>query len=360
MKLSISFARAAFVFTGSAVLLFMVAYILVCSGYKDDTILQNAALTFKGFRAANATNYLDLQPSYKTDFPKDYFWKLDNESKVHSQMLHFLDVLNPVHALPSVLHADLSNAVIVSAIDKSHYEDLLFMCATMSAYKKFGSKLKRRLVVYLLGVIGKSDLKKLTAKCHFIEIRQFPYDLFPGYFRNLFEYRFKPAVVALMLKENYVVYWLDSSARFDTADNATSIEDYFEMLKEKNIPFAMPKTARHSLLAATHPMMYTYLPIEEKSKKVDVGLAGMMFFIGTKEVKTTILLRFLQCAFVPQCMAPLGHRRICHFKDRFNKYAGCHRYDLSAVNIIANLFTNNRTDRYIVPFRAVTVRRHVP
>lgn len=305
-------------------------------------------------------NDLNSPISYLTQLPKNCFSKLDNDSKIYNGLLKFLDVLNPRHTLPSLKDADIRDAVIVSAIDDSHYGDLTYMCASMSAYKKFGTKFKRRLIVFLLGAISDSKRKDFAAQCEFIEFRFFPYNLFPSYFQNLHEYRFKPAVIALMLKEYHIVYWMDSSVRFNNSTEASSLEEYLNMLKDRNIPFTMMGVTGHSILATTQPNMYDYLPIDTKKREIEEGIASAMLFIGTKEVKSTILLRFLQCALVSECMAPPGHRLNCVFKDRYKYYAGCHRYDQSAVSIIANLYTQYNLERYIVPFKAISLRRHAP
>ena len=46
---------------------------------------------------------------------------------------------------------------------------------------------------------------------NFIEMKGFPFDAYPNIVDNLYEYRWKPLIVAQELELNPVVQWMDSS-----------------------------------------------------------------------------------------------------------------------------------------------------
>jgi hypothetical protein len=60
------------------------------------------------------------------------------------------------------------------------------------------------------------------------------------------------------------------------------------------------------------------------------------------------LKKYVQCSLEKDCMAPVGSQIICNFPngERYLKYANCHRFDQSAINIIASIATNNNDRDY--------------
>lgn len=44
--------------------------------------------------------------------------------------------------------------------------------------------------------------------------------------------------------------------------------------------------------------------------------------------------RVALCALAEDCIAPNGHNLVCQFKDRFQDYGYCHRYDQSAMSLV--------------------------
>ncbi|VDM65989.1 unnamed protein product [Strongylus vulgaris] len=70
--------------------------------------------------------------------------------------------------------------------------------------------------------------------------------------------------------------------------------------------------------------------------------ANLAFVVRTTDA-VEILKWYVLCALEKECMAPAGAQLICKFReDRYTAYAGCHRYDQSAINLLlANAYHYN-------------------
>ena len=92
----------------------------------------------------------------------------------------------------------------------------------------------------------------------------------------------------------------------------------------------------HSIFAATNPKMYDYLPIDlDNAKTNEMSAATSLAFARTKEMYKDIIFWWVLCALQEDCIA-LGQLSCGFNPDRYKFYAGCHRYDQSALAIIAS------------------------
>ena len=120
-------------------------------------------------------------------------------------------------------------------------------------------------------------------------------------------------------------------------------------------------TTGHSTFAATHPDMYKYLPTDiEAIKTIEQREATLMFY-RTKEMYAFVLPWLAFCALDQNCIAPRNARLGCHFEhgDHFRTWAGCHRFDQSAVNILLSNYFHYDSWKYYSKQRTVKVERFV-
>jgi len=138
-----------------------------------------------------------------------------------------------------------------------------------------------------------------------------------------------------------------------TTDNATEV--YQQILENKGI--MMFDFTGHSIFAATHKIMYRYLPISaENAAKVNMFGANAIYIYRTREIYENIIYWWVLCALTKDCMAPTSDL-YCNLQGR-NVYAHCHRYDQSAINIIAaNYFQYNET-KYFTKVGIMEVKRY--
>ena len=146
--------------------------------------------------------------------------------------------------------------------------------------------------------------------------------------------------------------WFDSSVRLHT-NNLTFTK---ETIVNTN-GIALLTTTGHSTYAVTHPDMYLYLPIHQKPARKEQRAMTAIALYRTKTVIEDIMFWLLLCSLDQNCIAPTW-RIFCTFEDRFLEYAGCHRFDQSAMNIILlNLYKHDNYIFYPEKQTGVSVQR---
>ena len=126
------------------------------------------------------------------------------------------------------------------------------------------------------------------------------------------------------------VFWCDSLTRFKTAEIFTTLNQ-----AERVGVVAWPITYPTSTL--THYGTFRYFNTSNTyyyfHRMVE---ADALVLYNTKTVHENVMLPWVKCALDLDCVAPRGSQfRGCNFtiKPKY-LYAGCHRYDTSALNVI--------------------------
>uniref|UniRef100_A0A0N5ATK1 Copine domain-containing protein n=1 Tax=Syphacia muris TaxID=451379 RepID=A0A0N5ATK1_9BILA len=236
---------------------------------------------------------------------------------------------------------------------------------SLTKYDPLPPAIRNNLVVYLLDDQPLSKLQKLLKLCPIMHFRKFPFYMFPLHVRKLTTYSFKILIVALMLKEYKFVLWTDTSTCFNPEAPGFTIPEFVKEMARKRMSFAFNHRTGHSIYAATHPVMYKYIPMEKDiASNTTMTEASIMHFMATKSLKRTILLRAVQCALIRNCIAPLGSKVPCSAvpESRRDVYFNCHRFDQSAMTLIASAYSNRSESGYLLlsaqwstPRRAVFV-----
>lgn len=189
-----------------------------------------------------------------------------------------------------------------------------------------------------------------------VEIRRFPFEKYPDYVKDLHQFRWKPLVIADMLKQFHSIWWMDSAILV-----YKPLSFYYPKIRKEcdqeiesccQYPWTFLGTAGHGIFSATDNRMYNYLPMPEQvAKNFSMGSASVQLIFATKEVREDVLRFWVLCALEKDCMAPEGSRvSPCNFdKTRYEMFAGCHRQDQSAISIImANVNKFEECRYYIV------------
>ncbi|XGW26300.1 hypothetical protein V3C99_007150 [Haemonchus contortus] len=257
----------------------------------------------------------------------------------------------------------LPDPMFVTAMSTNHFKEGLTLIANI---RKLWPQ--KKIVVYDLG-LSQESVQKLKGLCS-VELRDFPFSNFPPHVRNLEEYRWKPIIIAMAVKEYGAIWWMDTSVRwlqdyrnlvYDeiTCQETSPAEEFLSWLgfaQKSNVTdcdkssYLLQRSSEHSIYATTNPGMYDYIPtiINNQSRKSCENYdANFAFIVKTKET-ISILKWLVLCALEMGCMAPPGSQLNCNFNgDRYTRYANCHRYDQSAINLLlANMYGCN-SSKYV-------------
>ncbi len=126
------------------------------------------------------------------------------------------------------------------------------------------------------------------------------------------------------------VFWCDSHTRFKTAEIFT-LNNQAERVGIVGWSISYPTST------LSHHNMFRYFNTsEDKYYFHRMVEADALILYHTETVHHKLMLKWVKCALDPECIAPKGSQpRGCNFTHKPKYlYAGCHRYDTSALNVI--------------------------
>ncbi len=198
----------------------------------------------------------------------------------------------------------------------------------------------KKLVYYDLG-LSVSNRQEIQNWCQ-VEMVTFPYSAYPEHVRDLHTYAFKPLIIQSLFKKYSGAIWMDSSIRF-TAD----FRNVFAKVVERGGIY-LPIDSGVPTFITTDTQIYQYLLPNNMTREKTFRQrgAGVMLVYRTEEAYWGILHWWFLCALQEHCIAPPGHEvhcgkwRKCYRNGWATCWAGCHRYDQTAINILySNYFS---------------------
>ncbi|CAJ0598157.1 unnamed protein product [Cylicocyclus nassatus] len=273
-----------------------------------------------------------------------------------STYLEELEIL-PLKKIVDLVTEEMPVPAFVTAMSQNHYAEGLTLIANLRSLWP-----RQKVIVYDLGLDPESK-KELQKKC-LVEVRSFPFERFPRYVHDLTQFRWKPLLIGMALKEFGAIWYMDTSVRWKRDCRKSVYNEITCRKKFKPAHFPRPflptgpansgckkpaymlhSPSHHSIFAATHPGMYSYIPTDIEAIKKNESMnydANFQFIVKTTDA-LEILKWYVLCALEKECMAPYAARVWCDFKnDQYYRYAGCHRYDQSAINLLlANSYGYN-------------------
>ncbi|CCD64738.2 Alpha-1,6-mannosyl-glycoprotein 2-beta-N-acetylglucosaminyltransferase [Caenorhabditis elegans] len=231
------------------------------------------------------------------------------------------------------------NIVFVSATSDNHYEQATNSIS--SVYKMYPNA---KFILYSLS-LKETCISQLKEKFEKIEVRVFDTSGYPDYTNNWMEYRFKPLIVAEVMKEYEYIWWMDAHISVKTAG---LIEAFSKELSENSkktdtrvqIPIYFFIHSSHSNFATLFKSLLTFFPtnsislLKDPNRGAQLG-ANTIFFARTKYTVETVKWWVL-CALDQKCMNPPGAQVYCRFpdNDRNTQFANCYRFDQSVLNLL--------------------------
>ena len=266
--------------------------------------------------------------SYTPQFPGGLDGKQFNVSRALLKNLQF-----PIRDFVTLNYENVRSFVFATACDADYYTKALDLISSIQI--NFPD---RDIFLYDLGLFP-NQTEELDRLCNVI-VRDFwlVFPNLPVHVSNLRNYAWKALVIHDALQNAPGVFWVDTSVKFHDY-NLTAI---YDKLITKTQGVGLFTGTGHSIYAATFPQMFHYLPTSlQQAENVEMLEAGAMVFYKTRPVYSQVLQWLVLCSLDQNCIDPRGARLFCRFnyEDRFHRFARCHRFDQSAVNILlANAF----------------------
>ena len=145
-----------------------------------------------------------------------------------------------------------------------------------------------------------------------------------------------------MLRQYPAVFWMDSSFRWMTSD----MTHLYQRARDSS-GFVLFGPTDHSNFAVTHPGMFRYLATNiEKQKQTQQFGATAVFVVNTRSNFDDVQWWYYLCALTEDCIASFKQLYCSFGRDRFGKFADCHRFDQSLANVLLSTKWQYNTSRY--------------
>ena len=222
--------------------------------------------------------------------------------------------------------------VIAGAVSSNHFEEMKDMIASVQHFYP-----SLHIVIYNLG-LRKEEVDDLESYCS-VHVRQFNFNRYPDFVRNLFFFAWKPLVLQELSKNYEFIFYFDASIRL----MKPVVDIVLPLMKE--FPFVPGSAFRNvgeiNSIRTTHDGMLQYLNITQSREELDAfGLVeGGVWAMWVNDLTVSKILEpWVDCALHKECIAPEGAQLIfckeVKETDAKGAYRGCHRYDQSALNMI--------------------------
>ncbi|KAK2166225.1 hypothetical protein LSH36_40g00027 [Paralvinella palmiformis] len=243
---------------------------------------------------------------------------------------------------------DLSNFTFITGSSSNHFEESKDLIASIQRF--FPHK---QIYYFDLGLKEK-QIKQMRSWCNVV-YRKFDSRPYPKHVSDLYSYAFKPLIIYEAIQIYDAVFWVDASGRLSPKVNHSNWSLIYQTARETGGIVQFDVTGRDTY-QCTNTDMYRYLPAdEEKLKSFEMLGANIVLLYRTEDVFRKIIRWWRLCALTKNCIEPRGHKRSCG-KRVSPGVSICHRYDQSALNILAANMLNYEDLR--LPKGSVFVETH--
>ncbi|XP_012938971.1 uncharacterized protein LOC101848295 [Aplysia californica] len=155
----------------------------------------------------------------------------------------------------------------------------------------------------------------------------------------------RPLVLQLALAK-YGHYIYLEPGRFVNRQN---LRQYLQHSRKHGVTVA-GRQLKYSSYVVTSPHMYSFLRVNErKLQRTPHFDFTLLILHGTAPVRNHFMRYLIACAMEDYCIAPPDSKASCDAHLANNKrYANCHRYDESAINLILNHWHGYKAEEFLV------------
>uniref|UniRef100_A0A8R1E5R8 Uncharacterized protein n=1 Tax=Caenorhabditis japonica TaxID=281687 RepID=A0A8R1E5R8_CAEJA len=255
----------------------------------------------------------------------------------HLKILEKFDLVEDVGSFVDLedLSKNEEDVVFVSAISDNHFNEAV---ESLSSLRKFYPN--RKYIMY--GMELSNSNAKYFKTLRNVEYRVFNTSEYPKYVNNWFEYRFKPLILAEVMKEYANIWWMDAHINVKKPNMTKVLFEEIAVGKSMNklpssIILFIPTS--HSNFAVLFPELLNYFPTNSidllKSEQRGAQLGANTFYVARTEYTQKIFKWWVLCALDQTCMSPPEANIFCHFSEnRFDTFARCFRFDQSVLNLL--------------------------
>ena len=224
----------------------------------------------------------------------------------------------------------LCKLVMVIGFSGNHFEESKDYFGSVHAHLPH-----TRIIVYDIGLTA-SQSRTVKSYCN-AEVRTFNFSKYPPHTKNLGTYAWKPYVIKEVSEEFEVFTFFDASIRI----GPPFIHILPNLLKFPLLPCSR-LDQRAQVFKTTHDGMLKYFKLNMSREKLaslsPTYESGSLIFWANDFIKQQFLPKYVDCAAHIECIAPKGATVWgCNLRKKVwprNVYAGCHRFDQSALNAI--------------------------
>lgn len=236
------------------------------------------------------------------------------------------NISDELHATCHCIDYMLCRLIVVTALSSNHFFESLDFFGSLRSHLP-----DTKVIVYDLG-LTKSEADTIRSYCNVLEVRKFDFDQYPPHTMDLFVYAWKPHVCDEMSKEHELILYCDASCRVNPRFTP-HLPRLFEFpvlarIYQNHLPITV----------TTHGGMIEYLLPNLAPTTIAKAMprhfeASAILFLSNEVMRKRFMRHWVDCAKKIECIAPEGSRLApCNWSEPI--FAGCHRYDQSALNLI--------------------------
>ncbi|CAG5127742.1 unnamed protein product [Candidula unifasciata] len=217
--------------------------------------------------------------------------------------------------------------VIASAVRPDLFKEAAVLMKSVQSFLP-----EYKVIMYDLG-LSTSEQVLLTKYCNSTwncETTQFKFDKYPAHIKYLNIWSYRPLCIQETLNKYGAVIWVDDGHYFINGNLSNTLS----RAREFGI---QGWTIKDPTSSFTHLTMFKFFNMDQGSYYFQHAVESSHLVVyNTEKIARDLMLPWVKCALLEECISPPGAQNSgCnYFRRPLYKYSGCHRYDMSALNII--------------------------
>ncbi|CAI9720526.1 Hypothetical predicted protein [Octopus vulgaris] len=229
--------------------------------------------------------------------------------------------------------------VIASGVEPGQYKQVIDLLESVHRYLPHSL-----LILYDLDIDSSENvmLKKHCNNTKSCILTPFDFKRYPSHLKDLSTKSYRPLCIQEILNRYGGVIWADSSEHFITNKMNQSVT-------QAQTIGLVAWTIKEPTSSLTHPKMFQYFKTKPENYYFHRAVeSSHLIVFNLDRIHHELMLPWVRCALTQECISPTGAQNVgCNYQRKpLFRYSGCHRYDMSALNVILGLLFNFNTKHY--------------